>query len=584
MPKEKALPKNKRKTVSSEQAIQPASKKKTVAKAVKEKVARFFGRAKAKLASKILKPKIKINLRNNHDQSKKVNPVVEVESKYTTTTQKQLSKKGCVLHSGKKRLKFYHHDGRKKLIRIAISDHPKKPWKNLERTLETRKGYFDEKPMHILGTILVEEGIVFFYFTKSPCLVGAALFDKDDPEKLLWRSANPIFTAGKGAAPLKLEFSEREAILYFVKNKKVQKIKILLDVLLRKLKLNCPLTLRPIAPVIERSSENPILEPKLTHQWESFATFNAAAVYLEGKVHFIYRAIGQTGMSVLGYAASEDGVHISERLSEPVYIPKEPFEFRKDKNIPVAVHYASGGGWGGCEDPRLTKIGDTLYMTYTAFNGSQPPGVALTSISVADFLNKKWNWHTPILISPRGAIHKNWVLFPEKIHNKYAVLHSISPRVQIDYLDDISLDREICIHSHYSAAERNGCWDNQLRGVGPSPINTPDGWLIFYHAMDRSDPNKYKLGAMLLDHQDPTRVLYRAVRPVLEPDAYYELHGYKSGVIYACGAVVINDRLFVYYGGADTVTCVATASFSEFLKRLKSCHVLHHGPSVIAVD
>jgi hypothetical protein len=104
--------------------------------------------------------------------------------------------------------------------------------------------------------------------------------------------------------------------------------------------------------------------------------------------------------------------------------------------------------------------------------------------------------------------------------------------------------------------------------AGPPPIKTKEGWLFIYHAIDEKDDLRYKIGAMLLDIKEPTRVIARTTRPILEPLADYENDGLKYGVVYPCGAVVLNDRLFVYYGGADMVTCVATAKMSEFLAQL----------------
>ncbi|MBI2025351.1 hypothetical protein HYT04_00990, partial [Candidatus Kaiserbacteria bacterium] len=88
-----------------------------------------------------------------------------------------------------------------------------------------------------------------------------------------------------------------------------------------------------------------------------------------------------------------------------------------------------------------------------------------------------------------------------------------------------------------------------------------------YHANDAAEGHRYKLGAMLLDQSDPTRILYRAAAPVLVPDEHYENHG-KPGIVYACGAVVRDGNLFVYYGGADKVICVATAPLAPFLNAL----------------
>jgi len=106
-----------------------------------------------------------------------------------------------------------------------------------------------------------------------------------------------------------------------------------------------------------------------------------------------------------------------------------------------------------------------------------------------------------------------------------------------------------------------------MRGVGGAPIKTKYGWLIFYHGAEN---NQYKLYAMILDLKDPTKILYRSKEPILEPDAFYENEGLKSGIIYSCGAVIKGDDLFIYYGGADMVSCVATANLKLFLKELIS--------------
>jgi hypothetical protein len=115
-------------------------------------------------------------------------------------------------------------------------------------------------------------------------------------------------------------------------------------------------------------------------------------------------------------------------------------------------------------------------------------------------------------------------------------------------------------------------WDSLKVGCGPPPIKTKEGWLLIYQAVCKLDGSCYKIGAMLLDLKDPTKVLARTRSPILEPIANYENEGWKAGVVYPCGAVIIKDRLFVYYGGADTVVCVATAKLQQFLEHLAKDH------------
>jgi predicted GH43/DUF377 family glycosyl hydrolase len=212
-------------------------------------------------------------------------------------------------------------------------------------------------------------------------------------------------------------------------------------------------------------------------------------------------------------------------------------------------------------------------MMYVAFEGWNSVRIALTSISVEDFNAGKWYWRQPSLISAPGQVSKNWVLFPEKIKGKYAILHSISPEVLVDYVDDLDTlgqpEGIPYISSSSPKGGRAGYWDNIVRGAGPPPVKTDLGWLLLYHGMDKRDPGKYKLGAMILDMEDPTRVLYRAVEPILSPDMPYENDG-KPGVVYASGAVIKNGLLHVYYGGGDRVVCVATAPLQELLEYVKS--------------
>src|SRR3989338_7178002 len=309
---------------------------------------------------------------------------------------------------------------------------------------------------------------------------------------------------------------------------------------------------------LKRAVHNPIIQPRV-YSWESKATFNPAAFGANGKVHLIYRAIGENDSSVLGYAASDDGYNITER--PPYFIYRRPNNFSKADFTVSPIDYISGGGWnGGCEDPRLTLLGDTVYMLYTAFDGWGSLRIALTSIKLNDLENRKWNWKSPVLISPVGEIHKNWVLFPKKIHGKFAILHSFYPDVLIDYFESLDeLDGKKFIKSNNTRPiDENRGWDSWFRGVGPSPIKTDIGWLILYHAMDHRNPDRYRIGAMILDFKDPTKILYRSSQPILEPEEYYENNGYKWGVVYSCGAVVKNGELFVYYGGADKVVGVAS--------------------------
>jgi predicted GH43/DUF377 family glycosyl hydrolase len=326
---------------------------------------------------------------------------------------------------------------------------------------------------------------------------------------------------------------------------------------------------------LARTHCNPVLAPG-DSPWTAEAVFNPAAINLGGRVHLLYRAVGMDGVSRMGYASSGNGITFDDRIPYPIYIAQKPARVPDAHRAYSPVLYPSGGSWGGCEDPRMVAIGDRLYITYNAFDGWDYIRVALTTIAADDFLAKRWRFTAPKLLSRPGERHKNWVLFPEKIGNRYAVLHSLqgdSPdRVCIAYIEDLeTFDAArdgFASPYHDGSPAHEAAWHAKVRGAGPPPIRTDRGWLVLYHATSKAEGHRYKLGAMLLDLTDPTKILHRACMPVLSPDAFYENEG-KPGIVYACGAVVRGDLLHVYYGGADKVVCVATAPLVPFLDALE---------------
>lgn len=325
--------------------------------------------------------------------------------------------------------------------------------------------------------------------------------------------------------------------------------------------------------LLSKSSLNPILKPG-TSSWTAEAVMNPAAVVIENRTHLLYRAIGMDGISRLGYASSADGIVFDKRLPNPAYVARNPRHLSMHLRRYSPVMYPSGGSWGGCEDPRMVVINGRVYVTFNMFDGWDFIRVAVISISKEDFVKERFShWDGPHILSKPGEVQKNWVLFPEKIAGKFAILHSIAPHIEIAYRDSIEAvgTAEPFVDSWVGArkdlpARENG-WDSFIRSAGPPPVRTDKGWLLFYHAINERDPGRYQLGAMLLDLVDPTKVLYRAAAPVLSPNEQYENNG-KPGIVYACGAVVRDGELFVYYGGADKVVCVATTPLNDFLDAL----------------
>jgi predicted GH43/DUF377 family glycosyl hydrolase len=294
---------------------------------------------------------------------------------------------------------------------------------------------------------------------------------------------------------------------------------------------------------MERFSDNPILRPVQAHAWESREVFNAAAVYLNDKVHLLYRAMGNDNISRIGYATSLDGYTIKERFEKPVFEP------------------ATDSERDGCEDPRLSEADGKLVMTYTAlreYNHMQVYQVALTTIDKQDFVNRQWNWQSRKLPFP-GIRDKNAVVFPQKVDGRYVMLHRIDPDLCIAYSEDLT---KWCDISSVMRP-RSDSWDNWKIGVAGTPIRINEGWLVLYHGV--SVERMYSLGLVLLDKDHPEQVLYRSKEHILAPKEDYERFGKVPNVVFSCGNVVLDDRLFVYYGGADNVLCVATMGMDQVL-------------------
>jgi predicted GH43/DUF377 family glycosyl hydrolase len=266
--------------------------------------------------------------------------------------------------------------------------------------------------------------------------------------------------------------------------------------------------------------------------WESLNVFNAGVVRHNGLFHMLYRAQGVDYVSRIGYAVSEDGLHWS-RLDQPVLSPATKFERR------------------GVEDPRVTRIGDTFYMVYTAYSAHR------ARVSLAGSKNLI-AWERLGIMLP-DEDNKDAALFPEKMGSRYCLLHRRPPDIWLCYSDDMLhwTDHQVVMQP------RPNTWEHEKVGIAGPPIKTEQGWLLIYHAVDQN--TVYRLGVALLDTDDPSVVLHRREDFILEPSETWETKGDVPNVVFSCGQVVDDETLNVYYGGADRVMAVATCRVADVM-------------------
>lgn len=405
------------------------------------------------------------------------------------------------------------------------------------------KNYFSTKPLFGIEAVLLDlkNPLKIVAKTKAPLLVPEEYYEK------IGLVPNVIFPSGA------LLENKSIRLYYGATDTTCCLATIDLEALIEKLLKSKKLV------TLARAKENPIIIPTQKYPWKSKATLNPGAIYLDGTVHLIYRAMSEDNTSVLGYARSQDGVHLDYCSPEPVYVPRESFEQKREP-----------GGNSGCEDPRLTKIGDKIYMVYTAFDGKNPPRVALTWIFTRDFVKQKWAWEKPVLISPPDIDDKDACIFPEKIKGKCFIIHRIGDDIDSAFSPTLDFDGKTWIEEYRWIFPRPGMWDSKKIGIAAPPIKTKKGWVLFYHGVSGED-GFYRVGAILLDLADPTKIIARSDEPIFEPEAPYEKEGQIANVVFPCGAVLLEDKFFLYYGGADKVVGVATIGREELFKHLEAC-------------
>lgn len=336
--------------------------------------------------------------------------------------------------------------------------------------------------------------------------------------------------------------------------------------------------------MITVKNEGIILE-KTDLAFESKGVLNPSCIEVGDTTHMFYRAINDNNISSIGYCQLVNN-KVVNRLKKPVLFPEYDFEEK------------------GVEDPRVTSLNGVYYLFYTAYDGKNALIACATSYDLINFVK-----HGPI--SPRISYdeaenifrdskvrekytlfemsfkeregteillyEKDACLFPKKINNKFALLHRVLPGIQLVYFDNFAdltndywrtyfknLGDFIVLDPQYS-------YESRSIGSGCPPIETKDGWLLIYHAVEDTAMGRiYHASAALLDLHNPLKVLGRLKEPLFSPETTWEKNGVISNVVFPSGAIVKDSKLFIYYGAADHLIAAKSVDLEELLVTLKN--------------
>ena len=339
--------------------------------------------------------------------------------------------------------------------------------------------------------------------------------------------------------------------------------------------------------MIEIKKEGIILS-KTNLEFENEGVLNPAVIREGDSIHLFYRAVSIGNHSSIGYCRLDGPLTIAERWEKPIMVPEFDYESH------------------GVEDPRIVKIEDLFYMTYTAYDGTSARGALATSkdlkhfekqgmivppISYAEFVflaetagkvNEKYYRNHKFYYQeadPEKKImlwDKNVVFFPRRIAGNLVFLHRIRPGIQIvsvknikdltksfwtayflNLQDHIVLDP---LYPHESGYVGSGC----------PPIETEHGWLLIYHGAEETDNGIVysACAAALLDLNNPRRVIARLPYALFSPEYEWEKRGEVNNVVFPTGAAQFGDTLYIYYGAADERIACASLSFSALMEEL----------------
>jgi len=301
--------------------------------------------------------------------------------------------------------------------------------------------------------------------------------------------------------------------------------------------------------IIWRHDANPIIDWNPTKN--TTRVFNSAVIPYEDKFIGIFRADHKDGKAQLHVGFSKDGLKWDINDDEILW---------KDENgIPYHPNYAY--------DPRLVKIDDVYYIVWCTDFGGASLGLGMTK-DFKEFIR---------LENPTTPFNRNGVLFPRKLNNKYLLLSRPSDSGHTSFGDIFISESPDLVHwgrhRRVMAKGGSGWWQGVKIGAGPIPIETTEGWLLFYHGVAGTcNGFVYSIGAAILDINTPSKVLYRTRDFILTPEKQYENTGYVPNVTFPCATLVDADtgRITIYYGAADTYVAVAYTHLEELVEYIKN--------------